>query len=246
MPNFTSILEKQLFCQRWATWRLSTFDLYPGGGGGAWGAGTNMWHPETPASYKLLPAPLAPQIPTLWIHTSGGWGGGALILDRCRAFDLFASVDAHLCFCLPSKSGEKFYFANFVFCKFFLCFVLVLLVWIINLALLYIQYTELWTLRIESGTCHYSTPQNFQISFRFIEITISVNFFWSINCWNSYFRENSTRTYHANSTLSSGSASRPQSSSAANSWRGWRLTWRGAMLMLFLNLKMTRGRPIVS
>ncbi len=23
--------------------------------------------------------------------------GGALILDRCRAFDLFASVDAHLC-----------------------------------------------------------------------------------------------------------------------------------------------------
>ncbi len=32
------------------------------------------------------------------MHTSGGRGhGGALILDRCRAFDLFASVDAHLC-----------------------------------------------------------------------------------------------------------------------------------------------------
>ncbi len=32
------------------------------------------------------------------VHTSGGRGrgGGALILDRCRAFDLFASVDAHL------------------------------------------------------------------------------------------------------------------------------------------------------
>jgi hypothetical protein len=28
----------------------------------------------------------------------GGVGGGALILDRCRAFDLFASVDAHLWF----------------------------------------------------------------------------------------------------------------------------------------------------
>jgi hypothetical protein len=52
----------------------------------------------TPASYESLPAPLATQITTLWVHTSGGRGlGGALILDRCRAFDLFASVDAHLC-----------------------------------------------------------------------------------------------------------------------------------------------------
>ncbi len=62
-----------------------------------WWLSTNMWHPETPASYESLPAPLATQIPTLWVHTSGGRGrGGALILDRCRAFDLFASVDAHL------------------------------------------------------------------------------------------------------------------------------------------------------
>jgi hypothetical protein len=31
------------------------------------------------------------------MHTSVGSGrGGALILDRCRAFDLFGSVDAHL------------------------------------------------------------------------------------------------------------------------------------------------------
>ncbi len=83
--------------QWWAKWRILTFDLYPCGGG-AWGAGTNMWHPETPASYESLPAPLATQIPTLWIHSSVGWGrGGALILDRCRASDLFASVDAHLC-----------------------------------------------------------------------------------------------------------------------------------------------------
>ncbi len=42
-----------------------------------------------------IPALLATQIPTLCIHTSGGRGrGGALILDRCRALDLFASVDA--------------------------------------------------------------------------------------------------------------------------------------------------------
>ncbi len=34
----------------------------------------------------------------LWIHTSwhAGGGGGSLILDWCWAFDLFASVDAHL------------------------------------------------------------------------------------------------------------------------------------------------------
>ncbi len=91
----------QYMSMRW--WRaevgkMTTFDLWPIPlGGGAWGAGTNMWHPETPASYESLPAPLATQIPTLWILTSGGRGcGGALILDRCRAFDLFVSVDAHL------------------------------------------------------------------------------------------------------------------------------------------------------
>ena len=48
----------------------------------------------TPASYESLPAPSG--------HTDSHtldpyvWGGRALILDRCRAFDLFASVDAHL------------------------------------------------------------------------------------------------------------------------------------------------------
>ncbi len=89
--------------------KMTTFDFWPLSlGGGAWGAGTNMWHPETPASYELLPAPLATQIPTLWIHKSGGRGhGGALILDRCRAFDLFASVDAHLCTWGSAESGKR-------------------------------------------------------------------------------------------------------------------------------------------
>ncbi len=32
----------------------------------------------------------------IYTHLGGGGVGGALILDRCRAFDLFASVDAHL------------------------------------------------------------------------------------------------------------------------------------------------------
>jgi hypothetical protein len=61
------------------------------GGGGALGAGCM----GTPASYESLPAPSG--------HTDSHtldtyiWGVGALILDRCRVFDLFASVDAHLC-----------------------------------------------------------------------------------------------------------------------------------------------------
>jgi hypothetical protein len=74
--------------------KMTTFDLWPIPlGGGAWGAGTNMWHPETPASNESLPAPLATQIPTLptlrkikyfifyffyfvYIHLGeGAWGG---------------------------------------------------------------------------------------------------------------------------------------------------------------------------
>ncbi len=96
LPTYSALLIWALLT---VVGKMTTFDLWPIPlGGGAWGAGTNMWHPETPASYESLPAPLATQIPTLCIHTSGGRGrGGALILDRCRVFDLFASVDAHLC-----------------------------------------------------------------------------------------------------------------------------------------------------
>ncbi len=86
--------------QRWG--KMTTFDLWPipgrGGEGRAWGAGTNMWHPETPASYESLPAPSGNRFPHFgYIHTYVHLGGGgALILDRCRAFDIFESVDAHL------------------------------------------------------------------------------------------------------------------------------------------------------
>ncbi len=87
-------------CYSTVVGKMTTFDLWPLPlGGGAWGAETNMWHPKTLASYESLSAPLSAQIITLWKHISGGRGrGGALILDRCRAFDLFASVDAHLCY----------------------------------------------------------------------------------------------------------------------------------------------------
>ncbi len=82
---------------------VTIFDLWPLPlGGGAWGAGTNMWHPETPASYEWLPAPLATQIPTLWIHTFGGKGrgGGSDIrsmssirpICKCRCPPLMFSV----------------------------------------------------------------------------------------------------------------------------------------------------------
>ncbi len=78
--------------------KMTTFDLWPlSWGGGAWGAVTNMWHPETSAiaMNRFLPL-LATQIPHFgYIHM--GVGGGALILDRSRAFDLFASVDVHHC-----------------------------------------------------------------------------------------------------------------------------------------------------
>ncbi len=60
--------------ERWAKWRLSTFDLYPGGeGNGVQGQICDILRPMLAES---LPAPLATQIPTLWIHTSGGAGGG--------------------------------------------------------------------------------------------------------------------------------------------------------------------------
>ncbi len=79
--------------------KMTTFDHWPRPfGWGAWGAGTNMWHPETPASYESLPAPLAADSHTLDTYICGERArGAALILDRCRAYDLFASVDAHLC-----------------------------------------------------------------------------------------------------------------------------------------------------
>ncbi len=63
-------------------------------GGGAWGQGQicDILRPQL-AMNRFLP---------LWPHRFPHFayihlgGGGALILDRCRAFDLFASVDAHL------------------------------------------------------------------------------------------------------------------------------------------------------
>ncbi len=93
--KFTYLRQKKQYLQtdsnkhsaQTAVRKMTNFDLWPPPwGGGAWGAGTNMWHPETPDSNEFLPAPLATQIPTLWIHKSGGRGrAGALILNRCWA-----------------------------------------------------------------------------------------------------------------------------------------------------------------
>ncbi len=54
--------------------KMTTFDLWPiPWGGEAWGAGTNMWHPVTPASYESLPAPSGHTFPHFgYIHRGGG------------------------------------------------------------------------------------------------------------------------------------------------------------------------------
>jgi hypothetical protein len=59
------------------------------------------------AMYRLLPL-LDTQIPLFgYINLGGGGVGGALILDRCRAFNLFASVDAHLCTPAPVSRHRR-------------------------------------------------------------------------------------------------------------------------------------------
>jgi hypothetical protein len=58
---------------------MKTFDLWTKPlGGGAWGAGTNMWHLETPASYKIASCPSGhTDSHTLYTYIwgEGAWGG---------------------------------------------------------------------------------------------------------------------------------------------------------------------------
>ncbi len=89
---FTSI--SGLGGQWWAKLRLSTFDLYPWREGhGVQGQICDILRSQLGMN-RFLP---------YWTHWFPHFGyiylggGGALILGRCRAFDLFASVDAHLC-----------------------------------------------------------------------------------------------------------------------------------------------------
>ncbi len=85
---------------------MTTFnlDLYPGGEGHV--VQGQICDNLTPDSYESLPAPSGhTDSHTLdsYIWARGLGDGGALILHRCRAFDLFASVDAHLCYCRARK-----------------------------------------------------------------------------------------------------------------------------------------------
>ncbi len=60
--------------QRWTKGRLSTFDLYPGEGGGH-GVQGQICHILTPASYESLPAPSGHRFPHFgYIHLGGGGG----------------------------------------------------------------------------------------------------------------------------------------------------------------------------
>ncbi len=87
--------------------RPLTYTLGGGGGHGVQGQICHILRPQL-AVNRFLP---------LWPHrfphfgniNLGGGGGVALILDRCRAFDLFASVDAHLCLwlCLLCHAGSS-------------------------------------------------------------------------------------------------------------------------------------------
>jgi hypothetical protein len=75
-----------------------------GGGHGVQGQICDILRPPL-AMNRFLPL-LATDSHTLDTHIGvGAGGGGALILYRCRAFDLFASVDAHLCFLVHSCQG---------------------------------------------------------------------------------------------------------------------------------------------
>jgi hypothetical protein len=72
--------------------RPMTFTL----GGGGHGVQGQICDILTQASYESLPVGHTDSH-TLDTYIWGRGRGWALILDQCRAFDLFASVDAHLC-----------------------------------------------------------------------------------------------------------------------------------------------------
>ncbi len=105
----------------WSLKAETTFDLWPlPWGGGAWGAGTNMWHPETPASCESLPAPLATHIPTLWIHAWGGGGSDIRSMSsmrpisKCRCPPL---LESHLWRSKKKRSITTLEKIIFIFCQ---------------------------------------------------------------------------------------------------------------------------------
>ncbi len=105
-PWDRNLKKRHILLQWWAKWRLSTFDHYPGGEGhGVQEQICDILWPQL-AMNRFLSL-LATHSHTLdtynWV-VGWGWGGwGAQILDRSRAFDLLARVDAHLCMILGTK-----------------------------------------------------------------------------------------------------------------------------------------------
>ncbi len=72
-------------------------------GGGGHGVREQICDILTPASYESLPPLLATQIPTLWIHTSGGGGSGG-----CSDIRLMLSIRPICkCRCPPLISSSN-------------------------------------------------------------------------------------------------------------------------------------------
>ncbi len=117
--SFVAIEIARATQQWWAKWRLSTFDLYPWGEGhGVQGQICDILRSQLPMN-RFLPY-WTHRFPHFgYIYLGGGGVGRALILGRCRAFDLFASVDAHLCDSgrypgsSTRKSAKLFLFSEF-------------------------------------------------------------------------------------------------------------------------------------
>ncbi len=92
--------------------KMTTFDLWLFDlGGGAWGAGTNMWHPDTPASYESLPAPFWPhRFPHFgYIHLGGG-GVGIQPICKCRCPPLLPALPSRGVAQTPTRGRGDFSF----------------------------------------------------------------------------------------------------------------------------------------
>jgi hypothetical protein len=86
--------------QRWAKGRLSTFDLYPGGGGH--GVQGQICHILTPVSYESLPAPSGNRFPHFeYIHLGAGGGSDIRSMSSIRPICKYRCPPLHKSRAMP-------------------------------------------------------------------------------------------------------------------------------------------------